>query len=352
VDILVATPGRLLDHVQQKTVDLSRVEILVLDEADRMLDMGFIRDIRRILALLPAKRQNLLFSATFTNEIRTLADGLLHAPAMIDVAPRRNAESGLVAQRVYPVGQTRKRELLAHLVSAGDWRQVLVFTRTKHGANRLSEQLGRSGIEATAIHGNKSQPARTKALADFKAGRVRVLVATDIAARGLDIEELPHVVNFDIPHVPEDYVHRIGRTGRAGSTGEAISLVAPEEKSLLDGIERLLGRSIETHVVNGFGSQALPVAQAVARQAKPAMRSGRDSNRSRRPNLSPEREYRDRDGGPERQPVSNAGQLYPSSGKTYGESQPRRATFAARTSRNGNGAPQAALLGGGRRRAG
>jgi ATP-dependent RNA helicase RhlE len=229
VDILVATPGRLLDHLQQKTASLAQVEILVLDEADRMLDMGFIRDIRRILALLPARRQNLLFSATFSNEIRQLADGLLHSPVLIDVA-RRNAESELVAQRVHPVDGWRKRELLTHLVVDGDWRQVLVFTRMKSGANRLAEQLCKAGIEATAIHGNKSQPARTRALAGFKAGTVRVLVATDIAARGLDIEELPHVVNFELPNVPEDYVHRIGRTGRAGSTGEAISLVSAEEK--------------------------------------------------------------------------------------------------------------------------
>jgi ATP-dependent RNA helicase RhlE len=211
----VATPGRLLDHLQQKTANLAHVEILVLDEADRMLDMGFIRDIRRILALLPARRQNLLFSATFSNEIRKLADGLLHAPAMIEVA-RRNAESELVVQRVHPVDGWRKRELLTHLVSSGDWRQVLVFTRMKSGANRLAEQLCKAGIEATAIHGNKSQPARTLALAGFKAGTVRVLVATDIAARGLDIEELPHVVNFELPNVPEDYVHRIGRTGTGG----------------------------------------------------------------------------------------------------------------------------------------
>ena len=202
VDILVATPGRLLDHLQQKTLELSNVEILVLDEADRMLDMGFIRDIRRILALLPAKRQNLLFSATFSEEIRKLADGLLHQPAMVEVA-RRNAESELVAQRVHPVDSWCKRDLLVHLVSSGDWRQVLVFTRMKSGANRLSEYLCKAGIEATAIHGNKSQPARTRALAGFKDGTVRVLVATDIAARGLDIEELPHVVNFELPNVPE-----------------------------------------------------------------------------------------------------------------------------------------------------
>ncbi|KFB68021.1 DEAD/DEAH box helicase [Candidatus Accumulibacter vicinus] len=269
VDILVATPGRLLDHLQQKTANLAHVEILVLDEADRMLDMGFIRDIRRILALLPARRQNLLFSATFSNEIRQLADGLLHAPAMIEVA-RRNAESELVAQRIHPVDAWRKRELLTHLVSSGDWRQVLVFTRMKSGANRLAEQLCKEGIEATAIHGNKSQPARTRALAGFKAGTVRVLVATDIAARGLDIEELPHVVNFELPNVPEDYVHRIGRTGRAGSTGEAISLVSIEENALLADIEKLLTRRIDRQIVPGFEPgqpppQLLTAAQAVER---------------------------------------------------------------------------------------
>ncbi len=251
VDILVATPGRLLDHANEQTVDLSQVEILVLDEADRMLDMGFIHDVKRILALLPKQRQNLLFSATFSDDIRALADGLLTNPVMVEVA-RRNAESELVAQRVHPVGQDRKRALLAHLVKTGDWKQVLVFTRTKHGANRLAHQLGRSGISATAIHGNKSQGARTKALADFKAGQVRVLVATDLAARGLDIEELPHVVNYDLPHVAEDYVHRIGRTGRAGSTGEAISLVSPEEKPLLAEIEKLLRRTVDQTVIPGF----------------------------------------------------------------------------------------------------
>jgi ATP-dependent RNA helicase RhlE len=268
VDILVATPGRLLDHAGQKTVDLRHVEILVLDEADRMLDMGFIRDIRRILALLPAKRQNLLFSATFSDEIRSLASGLLHDPAMVQVA-RRNAESELVAQRVYPVPQTHKRALLAHLVSSGDWRQVLVFTRTKHGANRLAEQLCKDGIEATAIHGNKSQGARTKALAGFKAGDVRVLVATDLASRGLDIVELPHVVNYEMPHVPEDYVHRIGRTGRAGSVGEAISLVAPDEAPLLADIEKLLKRKLERTPAPAFEPRvATPVEPRLQAQAR------------------------------------------------------------------------------------
>jgi len=251
VDILIATPGRLLDHAGQRTVDLSSVEILVLDEADRMLDMGFIRDIRRVLALLPAKRQNLLFSATFSDEIRKLADGLLSSPAAIDVAPR-NTPTELVAQRVHPVDRERKRELLSFLIGSGNWRQVLVFTRTKHGANRLAQQLERDGLTAAAIHGNKSQAARTRALADFKAGAVRVLVATDIAARGLDIDQLPHVVNFELPHVAEDYVHRIGRTGRAGNEGEALSLVCVDEAGLLKGIERLLGRDIARSVVPGY----------------------------------------------------------------------------------------------------
>ena len=251
VDILVATPGRLLDHVQQKTVDLSHVEILVLDEADRMLDMGFIRDIKKILALLPKRRQNLLFSATFSDEIKLLAEGLLHEPALIEVA-RRNATADLVEQKVYPVDREKKRALLAHLIKERNWFQVLVFTRTKHGANRLAEQLNRDGIPALAIHGNKSQGARTKALAEFKSGKLQVLVATDIAARGIDITELPHVVNYELPHVPEDYVHRIGRTGRAGSEGEASSLVCVDELKLLKDIERLIKREIPKQVVLGF----------------------------------------------------------------------------------------------------
>ena len=220
VDILVATPGRLLDHMGQRTVNLSHVEILVLDEADRMLDMGFIRDIKRILALLPKRRQNLLFSATFSDEIKALADGLLNAPAMIEVA-RRNSTVEIITQKVHPVDRDRKRELLSHLIKTQNWHQVLVFTRTKHGANKLAEQLNDDGITALAIHGNKSQSARTRALAEFKDGDLQVLVATDIAARGIDIDQLPHVVNYDLPNVPEDYVHRIGRTGRAGATGEA-----------------------------------------------------------------------------------------------------------------------------------
>jgi ATP-dependent RNA helicase RhlE len=268
VQILVATPGRLLDHVQQKTVDLSRIEILVLDEADRMLDMGFIRDIRRILALLPKERQSLLFSATFSPEIRELAHSFLTDPEVVEVA-RRNAASELVRQSVYPVDQGRKRELLAHLITAGAWEQVLVFTRTKHGANRLAQQLERDGIAAQAIHGNKSQSHRTRTLAEFKQGALRVLVATDIAARGLDIEELPHVVNFDLPHVAEDYVHRIGRTGRAGAEGEAVSLMSAEDRPLLADIEKLIGRTIERRVEPAFEpsqSHAEPAPRPAQRQ--------------------------------------------------------------------------------------
>ena len=251
VDILVATPGRLLDHHQQRTVDLSHVEILVLDEADRMLDMGFIHDIKRVLALLPKKRQNLLFSATFSEEIKKLADGLLDNPGLIEVA-RRNSTVEMIVQKVHPVDRDKKRELLTHLIKENDWHQVLVFTRTKHGANRLAEQLNKSGITALAIHGNKSQGARTRALAEFKAGDLAVLVATDIAARGIDIDQLPHVVNFEIPNVPEDYVHRIGRTGRAGATGEAISLVCVDEKKMFNDIERLIKRDVEIVVIPGF----------------------------------------------------------------------------------------------------
>ncbi|MDQ7990593.1 MAG: DEAD/DEAH box helicase [Candidatus Dactylopiibacterium sp.] len=265
IDLLVATPGRLLDHVQQKTVDLSNVEILVLDEADRMLDMGFIRDIRKVLALLPRQRQNLLFSATFSDEIKTLADGLLDRPQMIEVA-RRNTTTEMVSQRVMLVEQKAKRHLLAHLIKEKQWFQVLVFTRTKHGANRLAEQLTKGGITAMAIHGNKSQNARTRALAEFKSGDLQVLVATDIAARGLDIVELPHVVNFELPNVPEDYVHRIGRTGRAGATGEALSLVSPDEDKLLRDIEKFTKRTIERTAVPAF---EIPVTAAADTDERP-----------------------------------------------------------------------------------
>jgi ATP-dependent RNA helicase RhlE len=251
VDILVATPGRLLDHANQRTVDLSHVEILVLDEADRMLDMGFIRDIRRVLALLPPQRQNLLFSATLSKEIRALADGFLKSPVSIDV-PSPTPAAELVDQKIHPVDKARKRALLSYLIGSGNWQQVLVFTRTKHGANRLAEQLSEDGLHTAAIHGNKSQGQRTRALADFKRGALRVLVATDIAARGLDIDQLPHVVNYELPHVPEDYVHRIGRTGRAGREGQAVSLVCVDERDLLRGIERLLGVSLPKETIGGF----------------------------------------------------------------------------------------------------
>ncbi|AYY59937.1 DEAD/DEAH box helicase [Burkholderia multivorans] len=251
VDIVVATPGRLLDHMQQKTIDLSDLDILVLDEADRMLDMGFIHDIKRVLAKLPPRRQNLLFSATFSDEIKALADSLLDSPALIEVA-RRNTTAETVAQKIHPVDRDRKRELLTHLIREHNWFQVLVFTRTKHGANRLAEQLTKDGISAMAIHGNKSQSARTRALAEFKNNTLQVLVATDIAARGIDIDQLPHVVNFDLPNVPEDYVHRIGRTGRAGATGEAVSLVCVDEKQLLRDIERLIKREIPRELIAGF----------------------------------------------------------------------------------------------------
>lgn len=251
VDILVATPGRLLDHVGQKTLDLSQVEILVLDEADRMLDMGFVHDIRKILALVPQHRQTLMFSATFSPQIKRLADHLLNSPVLIEVT-RRNSAAERVSQVVHPVDRQRKRELLSFMIGSHNWQQVLVFTRTKHGANRLAQQLEQDGLNSAAIHGNKSQGARTRALADFKRGAVRVLVATDIAARGLDINQLPHVVNFELPNVPEDYVHRIGRTGRAGNEGQAVSLVSGDEHSLLQDIERLLKQDIPKDIVPGY----------------------------------------------------------------------------------------------------
>jgi ATP-dependent RNA helicase RhlE len=271
VDIVVATPGRLLDHAGQGSIDLSAVELLVLDEADRMLDMGFIHDIRRILRLLPNQRQNLLFSATYSREIEQLANGLLRDPERIAVAPR-NTAAETVNQLVHPVARTQKRALLSRLIHSGGWSQVLIFTRTKHGANRLAQQLEQDGITAAAIHGNKSQGARTRALAGFKDGDVRALVATDIAARGLDIDRLPHVVNFDLPQVPEDYVHRIGRTGRAGADGTAVSLVAPDERPLLTAIERMLGRRVASQVIDGFDCVD-PVAEA-AEVAKAQQRRG------------------------------------------------------------------------------
>ncbi len=272
VDIVIATPGRLLDLMQQRAVDLRHVEICVLDEADRMLDMGFIRDIRKILKGLPERRQNLLFSATFSNDIRNLAQNLLHDPVEIQVTPR-NSTVERVSQVVHPVDKRRKRELLSELIGKGNWRQVLVFTRTKHGADRLARQLGSDGLHAAAIHGNKSQNARRRALGEFKTGKLRVLVATDIAARGLDIDRLPHVVNFELPNVPEDYVHRIGRTARAGQDGHALSLVCIDERKLLHDIEKLLRSEIRTEVIAGYEPDARikaePIIQGRQRPARP-----------------------------------------------------------------------------------
>ena len=292
LDILVATPGRLLDHVQQKTVDLSGVEVFVLDEADRMLDMGFIRDIRKVLALLPKQRQNLLFSATFSDEIRSLARGVLNNPTEVSVA-RRNTASELVTQAVVMTEQSHKRDLVSHIIRESGWHQVLVFTRTKHGANRLAEKLSKDGLSAAAIHGNKSQAARTKALAGFKSGEVAVLVATDIAARGLDIDQLPQVVNFELPNVPEDYVHRIGRTGRAGSAGSALSLVDKTEIKLLTAIERLVGRKIDRTEIEGWSADMVKPSTtperppAERRHGHPGSRGGNGNGNGNRRSGAP-----------------------------------------------------------------
>ncbi|WP_065261845.1 DEAD/DEAH box helicase [Pseudomonas bananamidigenes] len=279
VDVLVACPGRLLDLCGQGSIDLSHVEILVLDEADRMLDMGFVHDVKKVLARLPAKRQNLLFSATFSKDITDLAGKLLHNPERIEVTPP-NTTVERIEQRVFRLPASHKRALLAHLITAGAWEQVLVFTRTKHGANRLAEYLDKHGLPAVAIHGNKSQNARTKALADFKANQVRVLVATDIAARGLDIDQLPHVVNYELPNVDEDYVHRIGRTGRAGRSGEAISLVAPDEEKLLKSIERMTKQKIADGDLMGFDASAIEAEKPEVRE-RPDMRNSRNARAPR-----------------------------------------------------------------------
>ena len=267
IEVLVATPGRLLDHVQQKTLNLSQVEVLVLDEADRMLDMGFIPDVTRIIKLLPLTRQTLLFSATLTEDIRKLSDSFLKNPVMVQVA-RSNATAESVKHVAIPVAREKKRELLSYLVQTRDLKQVLVFTATRLGANRLAYQLNRDGVHATAIHGDKSQPERLVALNDFKEGKVRVLVATDVAARGLDIEDLPHVINFDLPNSPEDYVHRIGRTGRAGATGEAISLVSPEEHERLEAIEKTIRVTIPREMISGFGMDSRSVSSLVPHAAR------------------------------------------------------------------------------------
>jgi ATP-dependent RNA helicase RhlE len=330
VDILVATPGRLLDHAGQRTVDLSKVEILVLDEADRMLDMGFIHDIRKVLALLPKQRQNLLFSATYSDEIKTLADGILKSPALVEVA-RRNTAAELVTQVVHPVDRERKRELLSFLIGSNNWRQVLVFTRTKHGANRLAEQLDKDGITSAAIHGNKSQGARTKALADFKSGAVRVLVATDIAARGLDIDQLPHVVNYELPNVPEDYVHRIGRTGRAGNEGEAMSLVCVDELKLLSDIERLLKRDLPKVVIEGYDPDPRIKAEPI-----PNGRNSRGGSAPRRP-----QEPRGQAGNEPRRASGNKPQGN-AQGKPQGKPQPRPAKPAGGNNASRGGAGNSA----------
>ncbi|TDB62657.1 ATP-dependent RNA helicase RhlE [Photorhabdus khanii] len=294
VDILVATPGRLLDLEHQNAVDLSRVEILVLDEADRMLDMGFIHDIRRVLNKLPPKRQNLLFSATFSDDIKNLANKLLHDPISVEVA-RRNSASEQIEQFVHFVDKKRKGELLSFLIGSRNWQQVLVFTRTKHGANRLAEQLNKDGVTASAIHGNKSQGARTRALADFKDGCIRVLVATDIAARGLDIDQLPHVVNFELPNVSEDYVHRIGRTGRADATGQALSLVCVDEHKLLKDIERLLKREIPRMAIPGYEPDPTIKAEPIqnGRQGRGDDRQKNSHRRSGAPSRQRSRNHAD-----------------------------------------------------------
>jgi ATP-dependent RNA helicase RhlE len=345
VDILVATPGRLLDHVQQKTLDLSHVEILVLDEADRMLDMGFIHDIRKVLALLPKNRQNLLFSATFSNEIKRLAGGLLNEPELIEVT-RRNTATELVDQVVHFVDKTRKRELLSFLIGSQNWQQVLVFTRTKHGANRLVQQLEQDGLTAAAIHGNKSQGARTRALANFKQGTVRILVATDIAARGLDIDQLPHVVNYELPNVPEDYVHRIGRTGRAGNEGEAVSLVCVDEHKLLRDIERLIKREVPKVAIEGYEPDPSIKAEPI--------QNGRNNNprqaRDKRPHGNSANGNR---------PKQNAGRKKPGSSENRSNSpsknrskenvkQGNRSNSSQQPNQNGQGRERASLLGGNR----
>ena len=347
VDVLVATPGRLLDLAHQRAVDLSMVEILVLDEADRMLDMGFIHDIRRVMKLLPEKRQNLMFSATFSDEIKGLANTLLNNPASVEVAAR-NAAADQIAQLVHLVDKKRKRELLSYMIGHHDWRQVLVFTRTKHGANHLAELLNKDGITSAAIHGNKSQGARTRALADFKQGQIRVLVATDIAARGLDIDLLPHVVNYELPQVAEDYVHRIGRTGRAAATGEALSLVCVDEYGLLRDIERLLKKPIPRIALPGYDPDPTIKAEPIqtgrgARAGGPARgnpprggsRNGGQGGRgagSRDDNGG----SRDNDGRPAQRRRDSGAPAQPGRGGMARRSSGSAAYAGSRDNRNGN----------------
>ena len=337
VDILVATPGRLLDHLGQQTVDLSGVEILVLDEADRMLDMGFIRDIKKVLAVVPRQRQTLLFSATFSDEIKTLANSLLHNPVSVEVA-RRNTASELVEQSMHLVPQAHKRDLLSHLIRRHDWKQVLVFTRTKHGANKLAEKLNKDGISAAAIHGNKSQGARTKALAQFKNGSIGVLVATDIAARGIDIDQLPQVVNFELPNVAEDYVHRIGRTGRAGSTGAALSLVDSEEMGYLKDIEKLIKRSIVRVEVEGFVPPLKSELMSDERPPRPSQGRGGQSH-GRHNERTPQAKARHSPGRPQLGNKAPAPRADSAPRAAQPTSAPRSGAPAARKPR-----PQAALF--------
>ncbi len=296
VDILVATPGRLLDHVQQRTVDLSAIEIFVLDEADRMLDMGFIRDIRKVIALLPKQRQNLMFSATFSPDIRELASGLLHNPVSVDVAAR-NTAAETVTQRVIETNREQKKDLLLHMFETRGLNQVLIFTRTKHGADALARSLEKAGIKSAALHGNKSQGARTRALTEFKDGKLVALVATDIAARGIDIDSLPYVINYEIPNIAEDYVHRIGRTGRAGMEGEAISLVSHDERAFMRDIEKLIKRTLEREIIPGFE----PSAHAAPRPVQPPRGPRKPQQPGKTPNRNspqnPSRPQQHRSGG-------------------------------------------------------
>jgi ATP-dependent RNA helicase RhlE len=348
VEVLVATPGRLLDHAQQKTLNLSQVEVFVLDEADRMLDMGFIPDVKRIISMLPAKRQNLLFSATFSEEIRKLADSFLHDPVMVQVA-RRNATAESVRHVAVLVSRERKRELLGHIVESKGLKQVLVFTATRLGANRLAYQLNRDGINATAIHGDKSQPERLIALNDFKQGKVRVLVATDVAARGLDIEDLPHVINFDLPNSPEDYVHRIGRTGRAGASGEAISLVSPDEIERLQAIEKTIKLAIPRENISGYEGGA--GEHEAGRDAPRESQSKR--NEGRRPSRERDRPAR-ADRGPDRKspsvrPPAARDPIFLEPYRPDQSSAPAADPLPERAAPSRARAPQvAALLGGGR----